>query len=1057
MRFATTAYLLFALHLTQCCTFADESEASQERPVDFNRDIRPVLAAKCFACHGPDESHREADLRLDDREAALSSGAIVPSDPEESEALRRILSTDNDEVMPPVETGDALSRAEQSLFQRWIEQGAHYDQHWAFVPARRPALPDVLNLHPSNGKGDGEWPRNEIDSFVLARLRSNGQSPAPVADPYALVRRVYLDLIGLPPTPAQADAFVWDASPQAYEQLVDRLLASAHYGEYWARKWLDLARYADTNGYEKDRERSIWPYRDWVIRALNDDMPFDQFSIEQLAGDMLPHPTADQRTATGFHRNTMLNEEGGIDPLEFRFHAVVDRVATTGTVWLGLTTGCAQCHTHKYDPITHTDYYRLMALLNNADETDFVVKTPKIAARRNELSHQIDQRTARLPRQFPVDSAQGGSPGTKDTESVGDLRRRQESYESHYRAWLAEVRNQATDWRTLRPMSLWSNLPKLDLLDDDSIFSGGDATKRDVYRLTFDLPADRLPLTALRLEAMPDERLPAGGPGRAYYEGRKGDFFLSEIVVGFLADTKGEPRDRAIDAASPSGGGERSLDDVPLTEPSHSFGKIAVGSGTTDAANVLDGDGSTGWSTAEREGEPHQLVVNLAEPITVPGQLEVELLFERHFVAGLGRFRLSATSVPAPVVAKTFPVEIEAILAREPESWTSEESQRLATYYVTIAPELAEAREPINELRKALPSYPTTMVMHERPAGNTRPTHRHHRGEYLDPQERVTPGVPAFLASESGGPGDRLELARWLVSEKNPLIGRVVVNRAWQAFFGYGLVRSNGDFGTQSDPPTHPLLLDWLASELVRENWSIKRLHRRIVMSATYRQSSEIRADSSNVDPTNESLGRGPRHRLDAETIRDMMLTASGLLSSKMLGPSVRPPQPASVTAVAYGNSTWNADKGEDRYRRSIYTFSKRTAPFAAFSVFDAPSGEACVVRRNRSNTPLQALTLLNDEMYLEMARALAEFAESRERSDLKTATLLFRRLLTRQPDATELDRILDFKDRQVARMTAGELDPVEIMGNDLATPTLAAWAMTARALMNLDEVVTKP
>ena len=971
--------------------------------VQFNQEIRPLLASKCFACHGPDEEHREADLRLDERQDAIDLGAITPGEPEESEMIRRIFSNDADEVMPPPNANQALTDEQKQILHRWIKEGAKYDKHWSFVRPTRPAEPSV---------GKKTWPKNPIDNFVLARLEKEGISPSAEADRFSLVRRVYLDLIGLPPSPKEADEFIHSPDTQAYEKLVDRLLKSPRYGERWARDWLDLARYADTNGYEKDRARSIWPFRDWVIRALNDDMPFDQFSIEQLAGDMLPNPTESQFVATGFHRNTMLNEEGGIDPLEYRFYAMVDRVATTGTVWLGLTTGCAQCHTHKYDPITHTDYYRFLALLNNADEPDRLLKTPEVQERRQALLQEIERLEADLPERFPAG----------------------ENIESKFEEWLTQIRSSVLDWSIIRPTKMQSNLPKLELLEDGSIFSSGDITKRDVFHLSFSVAAADRPITAIRLEAMADERLPEGGPGRAYYEGRKGDFFLSELTM-------------RIDDSS-----------VRFVSPSRSYGKIAIGSGNAEAKNVIDGDGSTGWSTAEREGESHQLVLNLEKPIQKNGELQIELIFERHFAASLGRFRFSTASTDKVATAKELPVAIESILAKPKSEWTSERQTRIKRYFYRVSPDLAEARKPIDRLRKQLSSLPYTMIMQERPDDNPRPTHRHHRGEFLSPRELVNPGIPAIFAETSTQrPIDRLTLARWLVSAENPLVARVTVNRAWQSFFGKGLVRSSGDFGTQADPPTHPELLDWLACELIECGWSMKKIHRLIVTSATYRQSAIVSPEHRERDPQNRLIARGPRFRLNAETIRDVMLHASGLLSPKMYGPSVYPPQPRSVTAVAYGGSKWKESQGEDRYRRSLYTFSKRTTPFAAYTVFDGPTGENCIARRDQSNTPLQALTLLNDEMFLEMARALAKQVANLGTEE-QIATTMFRRLLTRPPEKNEIDAILTFYRSQLKRLDTGELKSTDIsVESSNSSNELAAWVMTARAIMNLDEVITKP
>ncbi|MDH3584679.1 MAG: PSD1 and planctomycete cytochrome C domain-containing protein, partial [Phycisphaerae bacterium] len=969
--------------------------------MDFTRDIRPILAANCFACHGPDEESREAKLRLDTQAGSRADldghAAIVPGKPAESELYRRLTTDDPDDRMPPRKTGKTLNAAQVQLLQQWIAGGGEYEQHWAFARPKRPPVPAVRRK---------AWPRNPIDYFVLARLEKEGLSPTAEADRYALVRRLYLDLIGLPPTPAQADAFVNDADPKAYENMVDQLLKSPHYGERWARPWLDLARYADTNGYEKDRPRSIWPYRDWVIRALNDDMPFDRFTVEQLAGDMLPQATEAQRVATGFHRNTMINEEGGIDPLEYRFYAMVDRVATTGTVWMGLTTGCAQCHSHKYDPISHTDYYRLMALLNNADEPDLSVPEPAIAKRRAQVESQIAALEADLPNQFPP--AAGSGP---------ESQRRKQHLQQKFAQWVKQQQPTSIAWTVLRPTDLKTNLPRLGVQPDGSILSTGDITKRDVFDLRFSLRPFRQPVTALRLEVLPDDRLPARGPGRAYYEGRKGDFFLSEVT----AKAAGQP--------------------IRFGGASHDYGKISIGSGKAKAENVFDGKGSTGWSTSGREGKASQLVLVLAKPLAPGGDLDLQFLFERHFAASLGRFRISATSSTKKVAAKSMPVEIESILAQDESAWTADQRATVQRHFLGVTPELAKARKAIDQLRRQLPAFPMTMVMLERPKDNPRPTFRHHRGEYLQPKERVTPGLPAlFPAPPDGPPTDRLALARWLVSESNPLGARVTVNRSWQAIFGRGLVETSGDFGTQANPPSHPQLLDWLARKLIEQGWSLKAMHRLIVTSATYRQDSRITPTLLQRDAGNRLLARGPRHRVDAETVRDIALTASGLLSTRVGGPSVYPPQPASVTALAYGGTRWKPSSGPDRYRRSLYTFAKRTAPFAAYTVFDGPTGENCIARRDRSNTPLQALTLLNDNMFLEMARALAERGLAGEGSTSERATLIFRRCVTRPPGPNELAALVDFYQAQKRRLDSSELKATDVGGRNNASASFAAW-----------------
>ncbi|MBO93798.1 MAG: hypothetical protein CMI32_02720 [Opitutales bacterium] len=962
--------------------------------IDFNRDVRPILADKCFACHGPAEEGRKAKLRLDDRAVAVKKEAIVPGKPDESELVFRIFSDDPDEVMPTPKSKATLTAGQKEILRKWIAEGAEYSMHWAFVPPKRAPAPAVKET---------SWPRNGIDSFILADLESNGLKPSPEADRHTLIRRVYLDLIGLPPTPEETDSYLNDKDPKAYDNLVDRLLKSPRYGERWARNWLDLARYADTNGYEKDRARAIWPYRDWVIKALNEDMPFDQFTIEQIAGDMLPNPTPSQIVATGFHRNTMLNEEGGIDPLEFRFHAMVDRVATTGAVWMGLATGCGQCHSHKYDPFTQTDYYRLMALLNNADEPDYLIPDPKTLARRKVVEEKITKAESVLEKETP-------------------------DFEEKFSKWLNKQRAVVIKWQILRPTLMKTNLPRLEVLEDGSLFSTGDITKRDEFTLRFRCES---PVTALRLEVMPDDRLPAGGPGRCYYEGRKGDFFLSEVT------------------------GKANGKTIKFVHPSHGFGKISIGSGKAHAANVLDGEGSTGWSTSGREGKSSQLVLPLETPLPAGTELEIGMLFERHFAASLGRFRFAATSAKEQAKAKQMPTAIEDLLVKGEGDLEAGQRDKLRRHFLFTAPEFAAARKPVDALRKGLPKLPVTMVMRERPADNPRPTHRHHRGEYLSPKEEVTPGVPAtFPPLPKGEPANRLTFAKWLVSESNSLGGRVTVNRAWRAFFGAGLLRTSGDFGTQSEAPDHPELLDWMAVEFREQGMSLKKLHRLIVTSATYRQDSRVTPELLARDPFNRLLARGPRHRLDAEVIRDLMLKSSGKLSVKMYGPSVYPPQPASVTAVAYGATKWNVSRGEDRYRRSLYTFSKRTAPFAGFATFDAPSGEGCVARRNRSNTPLQALTLLNDDMFVELAWHLA--AEAEKMAAEKRIEFLFRKFLVRPPMADETTLMSQFLETQRQRLAKGELKASIILGRKNASNELAALALLTRAIMNLDETVSK-
>jgi hypothetical protein len=967
--------------------------------VDFNREVRPILSSRCFKCHGPDEAARKGKLRLDTREGAEG----VLGKPAESEFLRRVFSVDADEVMPPASLKTPLTDRQKETLKAWVAAGAKYEPHWAFVPPKRPAVPAVK---------PGVTVRNPIDNFVFARLARDGLAPSPVANKTTLIRRVYLDLIGLPPTPEQVDAFLADNSPTAYEKVVDELLGSPRYGERWARRWLDLARYADTNGYEKDRPRSVWPYRDWVIKALNDDLPFDRFTIEQLAGDLLPNATTSQRVATGFHRNTMLNEEGGIDPLEFRYYAVVDRANVTGTVWLGLTLGCAQCHTHKFDPITHTDYFRLLAFFNNADEPELRLPTTEMLGKRKMLEAKIS-----------------------GFEAAREKRAQSEEMQKAFAKWRVEQEKTAAAWTIVRPTGLKAGLTRLTVHPDGSIFASGDTTKRDVYTLTLEhLPEN---VTAIRLEALPDERLPAGGPGRTFYEGPKGEFFLSEMTL--------------------------TADGTPVKFAGASEG---VAKDTGAAKLAIDGNPLTGWTAGGRYGKAKQAVFNLEKPLSGKAA-KLELVFEKYYASSLGRFRVSVSTATGPVKAKDQPGEVEDALGVPEEKRTFEERSTLFKHWLEVAPEFKTERDEIEALRKQFPVPPTTLVMQERPADHPRQSFRHHRGEFLQPREVVEPGVLAVLPQlPKDEPANRLAFARWLVSAENPLTARVTVNRQWQAFFGRGLVRTLDDFGYQGEPPTHPDLLDWLAQEFVsptvgdkahRQPWSVKELHRLIVTSAVYRQASHVTPELLARDPENKLLARGPRVRLEAEQIRDSALAAAGLLSAKIGGPSVFPPQPPGVTTEGtYGKLDWKVSEGEDRYRRGLYTFAKRTAPYAMLGTFDGPSGEACLARREVTNTPLQALTLLNDAVLLDAAQALARQALLHKGQTENRIELLFRLCLARKPSAEETEKLARFFENQHQRFKKDPPRAEAVAGKAPDAIDRAAWTVTARVILNLDEFVTK-
>ncbi len=1161
-------------------------------PPDFSREVRPILSSHCFKCHGQDAGSRKGNLRLDSREAALREGksgatAVVPGNAAASELVKRLLTTDEDEVMPPPSAKHPLTAAQKDILQRWVAAGAPYVEHWAFA-APQPTTPPTVQ--------QTAWPQGSIDQFVLARLEKEGLSPSPEADRATLLRRVSLDLIGLPPTVEEAEAFINDASPAAYEALVDRLLASPRYGERWARRWLDLARYADTNGYEKDRPRSMWPWRDWVIRALNADMPYDQFTIAQLAGDMLPQATEDHLVATGFHRNTMLNEEGGIDPLEFRYHAMTDRVATTGSTWLGLTVGCAQCHTHKYDPIQHTEYFGMMAFLNNTEEPSHFLtqaETPeqqqKRLAEANELEAHLGEHwpvpTQDTPWQvllvksaatahgstaavqpdgsvllsgknpekesltltietpetnidhlrlealtheslpskgpgrtphgnfvltevhihaqpltgdsppvpiaiavaesatqqtgFPVAHAIDGDEGTgwavhaegqplntdkaavfrfakawqspsgtrltvrlsqhhakhtlgrvrlslpQKAQPSGQKRSpaelREAAREQAFAAWLQASRSKASVWHTPQPTSMKTNMPHLVWQREGTIRAVGDFTKEDHYEIRYaEVPAGT---TALRLEALPHEDLPAAGPGMAYYEGTRGSFFITNFSVHQGEAKWPIAKAQALDA---------------------------------DAALMLDENLQSGWGS-DKPGQRSSAVFSFAKPWP-GGPLVLKFQSGRHYAASLAHFRLSFTSRPDAATPLAVDAATEQLLATLPDGQvpkSADSGLRLAFY--RQAPELSGPVQRIAKLRQS-PRGQETLVMRERPSEFPRKTFLHHRGEYLQPEAEVHAVVPAFLPQlPADAPKNRLSFAQWIVSPENPLTARVAVNRAWAGFFGQGLVRTLGDFGFQGEMPSHPELLDWLALDFIRQGWSMKKLHRSIVLSATYRQSSHISPALQEKDPQNRLLARGPRFRVEAEMVRDITLRASGLLSDKMYGPPVKPPQPASVTEAAYGGGGWAVSTGEDRYRRALYTFMKRSAPFAATNTFDAPTGEACIPRRDLSNTPLQSLTLLNDEAFVETAQALGSKALAVPGDDAARLDHLFRRCLTRSPRESERRLLLDLLTETRKRIASQELQATDISPHgEGPAPERAAWTVIARTLLNLDETITK-
>jgi mono/diheme cytochrome c family protein len=997
---------------------ADVEARLGEAEVRFNRDIRPILSDRCFSCHGPDEKNRKAGLRLDTFDGATKDRGgyrvIAPGRPQESELLRRVTSQEAMEVMPPPTAKRLpITPAEAELIRRWIAQGASYEGHWAFQPLSRVAPPSVRQR---------DWLRNEIDSFVLSRLEAEGIAPSPQADPATLMRRLSLDLTGLLPSPEEVDRFVaaFESGTVAqqehqYRQLVDRLLASPHYGERWGRHWLDQARYADTHGYTIDGEREMWPYRDWVIRAINQDLPFDRFTIEQLAGDLLPLPddpraAKAQLIATGFHRNTVINQEGGVDPEQARVEQVMDRVNTTGAVWLGLTVGCAQCHTHKYDPISHREYYQLFSFFNST--LDYNNLGPTVFVEPGELL--------------------GDPPPTPSSTRLGEWMEggSREAWERQERARLekspaVQAPPQKIEWTPFRAFrTLTEAHAQIELQADGSYIVPANGSIHDAYLLLGRLDRPEVPAVRLRFE--PEANLPNGGPGL----GQDGAFLLSEIYI------------------ESEGGAHRFIDAFASEEDP-----------AWPARAATDNDRRTGWTVPAgvRAQEPREIVLVFA-----PGkkfdsrQVEFVLRHDTLPNQGVGRFRIEiASGVPHDARGAA----LLAALRRPVSERTAAQRQMVEAAY-------ASARA-VRE--RQVPGKAMAMIM--RDVAAPRPSYVLLRGDFTRPDReggRLAPDVLGAIAPAlppSVRPRNRLDLARWLVDPSNPLTPRVTVNRVWMRYFGRGLVETEEDFGTQGSPPTHPQLLDWLAGEWIRRGWSSKALHRLIVTSMTYRQSSLARPDLEEHDPRNLLLARQERLRVEAEIIRDLALSASGLLQPALGGPSVRPPQPEGVYAFTQVNKRWMTASGSDRYRRTLYTFFVRSAPYPLFTTFDAPDFQTVCTRRPRSNTPLQSLTLANDPALLELADGLAarlvrEVPGAFDEQLDARLDRAFRLSVSRPPTPPEHRELRGFVLREMARF-GGASPPASTLPTGLAEGGLSrseALALTSaiRVLFNTDLFITR-
>jgi mono/diheme cytochrome c family protein len=973
--------------------------------IDFQRDIQPIFAEHCLECHGPDKA--KGGLTLTTREAVLKelesgSHGVVPGNVAESELITRLITTEADDVMPPKKKTKRPSAREIDLLKKWVATGAEWTQHWAYRPIIRSAVPN---------RGNGA-----IDSFVLKTLAEKKVPPAPEADRLTLLKRLSYDLLGLPPKPEEIDSFVGDTAPDAYARLVERLLASPHFGERWGRHWLDQARYADSDGYEKDSARpDAWRYRDWVINAINRDQPFDQFTIEQLAGDLLPKPTPEQILATAFHRQTLTNREGGVDQEQYRIEAVFDRTETTGAVWLAHTVSCARCHTHKYDQLTHSEYYGMFAFFNNADEATAKVGTSPDAL--VEFEHKNAAHIAQL-RTLQTKLAKAREP----------LAEKMLAWEKETTARLAALDGQKAQDKTAEIISVASqgDVP-FQKLEDGSWLAGSASAGPDTYTLEVNLPAGVI--SALRLEALPDDSLPAKGPG--WSDG--GNFVLSEFAV---KSASGE----ALEFHSP---------------------KADFSQKEWLVAGATDQRATTGWGISPQFGKAHQATFQLLRPMDAAQSPRVTVTLQHAYGKkhSLGRFRLVA--LVGETEESIVSADLKRLIATGSEKWTNEQREQVIEWLGHFDPVASEAAQELAnaEASGAKPPVMDVRVLRQRP--QPRQTHVLHRGEFLSPAAPVQPGTPAILPpiqARNGGTPDRLDLARWLVSREHPLTARVIVNQIWMRFFGEGIVRTVDDFGVRGEKPTHQELLDWLASEFVDRGWSRKEMIRLIVNSTTYRQRSEVRPELNELDPRNTLLARQNRLRVEGEIVRDLHLAAGGLLSPKIGGPSVFPPMPPEIASFSYaGNFRWNESKGDDRQRRGIYTFFKRTAPHPDLMVFDCPDANVASVRRTVSNTPLQALTTLNALTFSEAARALSHRVLT-EASPNDEARLghAFRLCLSRPPQPAETAALLSLVNDARSYYAAHEDDAKKISVGADKPGEVAAWATAARILLNTDEFITR-
>jgi hypothetical protein len=1002
-----------ALTLSTLSSLAMAEDVPVPDVIEFNRDVRPILSENCYACHGPDGNKREAELRLDTEAGLFGKGAkkhpIVPSQLAESDLFQRVTTSVADEKMPPADSGKHLTARDVAVLKKWIEQGARWQGHWAFIKPVRPTLPEAM---------EPEFSRNEIDRFVLSRLRAAGLKPSPEADRVTLIRRLSFDLTGLPPTIEQVDQFVADTSHDAYEKLVDRLLESPHYGERMTLYWLDLVRFADTAGYHSDNPRDITPYRDYVIQAFNQNMPFDRFTVEQLAGDLLPSPTTWQKVASGYNRLLQTTEEGGAQAKEYTAKYSADRVRNVSSVWLGATMGCAECHDHKYDPFTQRDFYSMAAFFADVQETAVGRREPGM----------------------PVPSASDEKELARLNSEVASAQQRLESAVAALVAskpdWNDELKTAST-WRPLEASDIKvDGQSQLSKQEDGSYKSQGRVAAQEAFTFTFQSDEK---LTGLKLEAISDEDLPARGPGQA----SNGNFVLTEFKV------------------MRTGANEKPMTvKIAKAVADHSQNGHDIGT-------AIDGKGGSGWAILPQTGQSHEAVFELVEAVSGPVVVTLEFK-SQHAQHGIGRLRISGTSADKPA-SQWVPPAVRATIAKSSAERTDAESNQLVGFLrdqsARFQPQRAEVQHWNNQRDTYSKNIPASLIT---VSAAPRMVRILPRGNWQDDSgEVVSPAIPSFLGKLDTGErrASRLDLATWMVAADNPLPSRIFVNRTWRLLFGNGLSKSLEDAGSQGEWPTHPELLDWLAVDFRESGWNVKQLVKLMVTSGAYRQNSVQTKAARIQDPFNRLLSAQNRLRLDAEFIRDNSLAISGLLSLRLGGESDKPYQPDGYWEfLNFPRRSWEADKGEQQYRRGLYTWWQRSFLHPSLMTFDAPSREECTADRPRSNTPQQALALLNDPTYVEAARVFATIIlKDGGSTDDARLTWSFRRAVSRSPSAEELailqKLLAKHREEFRANLAAAEqlprtgLAPLPAM---IDKTELAAWTSVARALLNLHETVTR-